>query len=50
MQQVSFIISGSIRKIDNKGKAKEITIKRVDTKKADKVRFKKTIMYCTYDA
>jgi hypothetical protein len=50
MQQVSFIISGSIRKIDNKGEAKEITIKRVDTKKADKVRFKKTIMYCTYDA
>jgi hypothetical protein len=50
MQQVSFVISGSIRKIDNKGEAKEITIENVDLKKADKVTFKSSIIYCTYDA
>jgi hypothetical protein len=50
MQQVSFVISGSIRKIDNKGEAKEITIQKVDLKKADKVTFKSSIIYCTYDA
>jgi hypothetical protein len=50
MQQVSFVISGSIRKIDNKGEAKDITIQRVDLKKADKVTLKRTLMYCTYDA
>lgn len=50
MQQVSFVISGSIRKIDNKGEAKEITIQKVDLKKADKVTFRKALIYCTYDA
>ena len=50
MQQVSFVISGSIRKIDDKGEAKEITIQKVDLKKADKVTFKKSFIYCTYDA
>ena len=50
MQQVSFVISGSIRKIDDKGEAKEITIQKVDLKKADRVTFKKSFIYCTYDA
>jgi len=50
MQQVSFVISGSIRKIENKGEAKEITIQRVDLKKADRVSFKKSIIYCSYNA
>lgn len=50
MQQVSFVISGSIRKIDNKGEAKEITIQKVDLKKADKVTLRKTTIFCTYDA
>jgi hypothetical protein len=50
MQQVSFVISGSIRKIENKGEAKEITIQRVDLKKADSVSFKKSIIYCSYNA
>lgn len=50
MQQVSFVISGAIRKIDNKGEAKEITIQKVDLKKADKVTLRKTLIFCTYDA
>ena len=50
MQQVSFVISGSIRKIDDKGEAKEIAIQKVDLKKADEVTFKKSFIYCTYDA
>jgi hypothetical protein len=50
MQQVSFVISGSIRKIENKGEAKEITIQRVDLKRADRVSFKKSIIYCSYNA
>jgi len=50
MQQVSFVISGSIRKIDNKGDAKSLIIQRVDLKKADQVRFKRTVLFCSYDA
>jgi hypothetical protein len=50
MQQVSFVISGSIRRIDSKGEAKAITIKKVDLIKADRVTFKKSFIYCTYDA
>ena len=50
MQQVSFVISGSIRKIDNKGEAKSLIIQRVDLKKADQVRFKRTVLFCSYDA
>lgn len=50
MQQVSFVISGSIRKIDNKGEAKEITIQKVDLIKADRVSFKKSVIYCSYNA
>ena len=50
MQQVSFVISGSIRRIDSKGEAKEITIKKVDLIRADLVTFKKSFIYCTYDA
>jgi hypothetical protein len=49
-QQVSFVISGSIRRIDSKGEAKEITIQKVDLIKADVVTFKKSVIYCTYDA
>jgi len=50
MQQVSFVISGSIRRIDSKGEAKEITIKKVDLIRADVATFKKSFIYCTYDA
>ena len=50
MQQVSFVISGSIRRIDDKGGAEKITIQKVDLKKADRVTFKKSFIYCTYDA
>ena len=50
MQQVSFVISGSIRKIEDKGEAKEIVIKKVALRKADKVMFKKAIIFCSYDA
>lgn len=50
MQQVSFVISGAIRKIDNKGEAKEITIQKVDLIKADRVTLRKTLIFCTYDA
>lgn len=50
MQQVSFVISGSIRKIEDKGEAKEIIIKKVALRKADKVTFRKTVIFCTYDA
>ena len=50
MQQVSFVISGSIRKIDNKGEAKEVLIKKVALRKADKVTFKSSLIYCSYDA
>jgi hypothetical protein len=49
-QQVSFVISGSIRRIDSKGEATEITIQKVDLIRADRVTFKKSVIYCTYDA
>lgn len=48
-QQVSFIISGFIRKIEDKGESKEVIIQRVDKKKADKVRFDLNYIYCSYD-
>ena len=50
MQQVSFVISGSIRKIDDKGGAEKIEIRKVALRKADKVTFKKSFIFCTYDA
>lgn len=48
-QQVSFVISGSIRKMSAKPDNKPQVIKKVDTKKAQRVTFKKNFIYCSFD-
>ena len=49
-QQVSFVVSGLIRKTEVKENKEPIIIKKVDVRKADKVTFKRNTLYVSYDA
>jgi hypothetical protein len=48
-QQVSFVISGSIRKMSAKPNNEPQVIQKVDVKKAQRVTFKKNFIYCSFD-
>lgn len=48
-QQVSFVISGSIRKMSAKPDNKPQVIQKVDVKKAQRVTLKKNFIYCSFD-
>lgn len=48
-QQVSFVISGSIRKASAKENNQPQVIQKVDIKKAQRVTFKKNFIYCSFD-
>jgi len=48
-QQVSFIISGTIRKIAETTDKTPVTIQKVDVKTAQKVTFRKNYFYCSFN-